>query len=98
MGVVGDRDDRSQGPCPASGELPIGGRRPSPFGNAANVPDGTGTDPLATFTNSANAAQKGAAARPARSPRVSSIQVRAEYKGQLFLREGAGDNPVAATP
>ena len=21
------------------------------FGNAANVPDGTGTDPLATFTN-----------------------------------------------
>jgi hypothetical protein len=31
------------------------------FGNAANVPDGTGTDPLATFTNSANAAQKGVA-------------------------------------
>ena len=31
------------------------------FGNAANVPDGTGTDPFATFTNSANAAQKGVA-------------------------------------
>ena len=31
------------------------------FGNAANVPDGTGTDPLATFTNSANTAQKGVA-------------------------------------
>ena len=31
------------------------------FGNSANVPDGTGTDPLATFTNSANAAQKGVA-------------------------------------
>jgi len=31
------------------------------FGNAANVPDGTGTDPLATFTNSANAMQKGVA-------------------------------------
>ena len=31
------------------------------FGNAANVPDGTGTDPLATFTNSANADQKGVA-------------------------------------
>ena len=27
------------------------------FGNAANVPDGTGTDPLATFTNSTNADQ-----------------------------------------
>ena len=32
------------------------------FGNAANVPDGTGTDPLATFTNSTNAAQRGVAA------------------------------------
>jgi len=31
------------------------------FGNAANVPDGTGTDPLATFTNSANPMQKGVA-------------------------------------
>jgi hypothetical protein len=31
------------------------------FGNAANVPDGTGTDPLATFTNSANPDQKGVA-------------------------------------
>jgi hypothetical protein len=31
------------------------------FGNAANVPDGTGTDPLATFTNSSNGAQKGVA-------------------------------------
>jgi hypothetical protein len=31
------------------------------FGNAANVPDGTGTDPLATFTNSTNADQKGVA-------------------------------------
>ena len=29
------------------------------FGNKANVPDGTGTDPLATFTNSANASQIG---------------------------------------
>jgi hypothetical protein len=32
------------------------------FGNDANVPDGTGTDPLATFTNSTNADQKGVAA------------------------------------
>ena len=31
------------------------------FGNQANVPDGTGTDPLATFTNSANASQIGVA-------------------------------------
>ena len=31
------------------------------FGNAANVPDGTGTDPLATFTNSTNTDQKGVA-------------------------------------
>lgn len=32
------------------------------FGNPANVPDGTGTDPFATFTNSTNADQKGVAA------------------------------------
>jgi hypothetical protein len=31
------------------------------FGNAANVPDGTGTDPFATFTNSTNTAQRGVA-------------------------------------
>ena len=31
------------------------------FGNQANVPDGTGTDPLATFTNSTNADQRGVA-------------------------------------
>jgi hypothetical protein len=31
------------------------------FGNSANVPDGTGTDPLATFRNSTNAAQLGVA-------------------------------------
>ena len=31
------------------------------FGNPAHVPDGTGTDPFAKFTNSANAAQKGVA-------------------------------------
>jgi hypothetical protein len=31
------------------------------FGNAANVPDGTGTDPFATFTNSSNSAQRGVA-------------------------------------
>jgi hypothetical protein len=31
------------------------------FGNAANVPDGTGTDPFATFTNSTNAEQLGVA-------------------------------------
>ena len=31
------------------------------FGNSANVPDGTGTDPFATFTNSTNADQKGVA-------------------------------------
>jgi hypothetical protein len=31
------------------------------FGNAANVPDGSGTDPLVTFTNSANPDQKGVA-------------------------------------
>jgi hypothetical protein len=32
------------------------------FGNAASVPDGTGIDPFATFTNSANPMQKGVAA------------------------------------
>lgn len=32
------------------------------FGNEANVPDGTGTDPFATFTNSTNAGQRGVAA------------------------------------
>src|SRR4029450_90734 len=31
------------------------------FGNEANVPDGTGTDPFATFTNSTNADQRGVA-------------------------------------
>ena len=31
------------------------------FGNAANVPDGTGTDPFVTFTNSTNPDQKGVA-------------------------------------
>lgn len=31
------------------------------FGNTANVPDGTGTDPFATFTNSTNADQLGVA-------------------------------------
>ena len=31
------------------------------FGNAANVPDGTGTDPFVTFTNSTNPAQLGVA-------------------------------------
>ena len=31
------------------------------FGNRANVPDGTGTDPLATFTNSAASMQRGVA-------------------------------------
>src|SRR3954447_19329295 len=31
------------------------------FGNSANVPDGTGTDPFATFTNSGNADQLGVA-------------------------------------
>jgi hypothetical protein len=31
------------------------------FGNAANVPDGTGTDPFATFTNSTNSTQLGVA-------------------------------------
>jgi hypothetical protein len=31
------------------------------FGNKANVPDGTGTDPFAIFTNSDNPAQKGVA-------------------------------------
>lgn len=31
------------------------------FGNPANVPDGTGTDPFATFTNSTNSAQFGVA-------------------------------------
>jgi hypothetical protein len=38
------------------------------FGNAANVPDGTGTDPLATFTNSTNADQKGVAEFAPSSP------------------------------
>ena len=31
------------------------------FGNKANVPDGTGTDPLVTFTNSTNPDQLGVA-------------------------------------
>ena len=31
------------------------------FGNSANVPDGTGTDPFATFTNSSNGDQFGVA-------------------------------------
>ena len=31
------------------------------FGNPANVPDGTGTDPFAKFSNSTNGAQKGVA-------------------------------------
>jgi hypothetical protein len=31
------------------------------FGNAANVPDGTGTDPFAIFTNSTNGDQRGVA-------------------------------------
>lgn len=31
------------------------------FGNPANVPDGTGTDPFAIFTNSTNTAQHGVA-------------------------------------
>ena len=31
------------------------------FGNSANVPDGTGTDPFAKFTNSTNADQFGVA-------------------------------------
>ncbi|MGH2357944.1 MAG: hypothetical protein ACRDGJ_08000 [Candidatus Limnocylindria bacterium] len=31
------------------------------FGNAANVPDGTGTDPFATFRNSTNPDQRGVA-------------------------------------
>ena len=31
------------------------------FGNAANVPDGTGTDPFAKFTNSTNSSQLGVA-------------------------------------
>jgi hypothetical protein len=31
------------------------------FGNSATVPDGTGTDPFATFTNSTNASQAGVA-------------------------------------
>ena len=38
------------------------------FGNSANVPDGTGTDPFATFTNSTNADQKGVAAFAPGSP------------------------------
>lgn len=31
------------------------------FGNSANVPDDTGTDPFTTFTNSANPGQRGVA-------------------------------------
>jgi hypothetical protein len=38
------------------------------FGNAANVPDGTGTDPFATFTNSSNPDQLGVAAFAPGSP------------------------------
>ncbi|MEW6223456.1 MAG: hypothetical protein AB1627_02385 [Chloroflexota bacterium] len=38
------------------------------FGNAANVPDGTGTDPFATFTNSTNGDQRGVAAFAPGSP------------------------------
>jgi hypothetical protein len=39
------------------------------FGNKANVPDGTGTDPFAIFTNSTNAAQFGVAEFAPGSPR-----------------------------
>jgi hypothetical protein len=39
------------------------------FGNAANVPDGTGTDPFATFTNSTNPDQLGVAEFAPGSPR-----------------------------
>jgi hypothetical protein len=38
------------------------------FGNVANVPDGTGTDPFAKFTNSTNADQLGVAAFAPGSP------------------------------
>ena len=38
------------------------------FGNAANVPDGTGTDPFAKFTNSTNDDQFGVAAFAPGSP------------------------------
>jgi hypothetical protein len=38
------------------------------FGNAANVPDGTGTDPFAKFTNSTNSEQFGVAAFAPGSP------------------------------
>ena len=38
------------------------------FGNAAHVPDGTGTDPFATFTNSTNDDQLGVAAFAPGSP------------------------------
>ena len=38
------------------------------FGNAASVPDGTGTDPFATFTNSTNSLQRGVAAFAPGSP------------------------------
>ena len=38
------------------------------FGNAATVPDGTGSDPFATFTNSTNPDQYGVAAFAPGSP------------------------------
>src|SRR4029450_10514698 len=50
------------------------------FGNAANVPDGTGTDPFATFTNSTNADQKGVAEFAPGSPTGHHGGRRAVYR------------------
>jgi len=43
------------------GAIYSGGQVYRTFGNPANVPDGTGTDPFATFRNSTNPAQLGVA-------------------------------------
>jgi hypothetical protein len=50
------------------GEVYVDGQAYRVFGNAATVPDGTGTDPLATFTNSSNPDQRGVAAFAPGSP------------------------------
>ena len=70
------------------------------FGNAANVPDGTGTDPLATFRNSTNAAQIGVAEfapgdhRPPRRPLGGLSGDVDRDRGRLDARDELGGAPV----
>ena len=68
------------------------------FGNAANVPDGTGTDPFAKFTNSTNADQFGVAEFAPGSPTGHHGGRWAVYQRDLDVgrRFDAGDQLVAA--